>query len=82
MLKLCIKGSVQMADRKNDILEEQRRARQQFLELKKMQKPSEVALEPKTLGEKAKNYWYHFKWHTIAAIFMAVVISFLKPEGD
>lgn len=77
-----------MADRKNDILEEQRRARQQFLELKKMQKgemapepkPSEVALEPKTLGEKAKNYWYHFKWHTIAAIFMAVVISVLTVQ--
>ncbi len=77
-----------MSERKNDILEEQRRARQQFLELKKMQqgelapepKPSEVALEPKTFSEKVKNYWYHFKWHTIATIFMALIITVLTVQ--
>ncbi len=77
-----------MSERKNDILEEQRRARQQFLELKKMQqgemvpepKPSEIALEPKTFNEKIKNYWYHFKWHTIAVVFMAVVITVLTVQ--
>ena len=48
-----------MADNKNEILEEQRRAREEFLELKKMQsgemkappKPSEVAIVPKTPKE-------------------------------
>ena len=52
-----------MADKKsNDILEEQRRAREEFLKLKKMQqgeleagpKPSEVAVAPKTAKEKAE----------------------------
>lgn len=73
---------------KNEILEEQRKARQNFLELKKMQhgemepeaKPSEVALKPTTPKEKWQNYWYHFKWHTIAVVFLAVVITVLTVQ--
>lgn len=72
-----------MAD--NDILKEQRKARQDFLELKKMQhgemqpepKPSEIAIEPKTFKEKMQNFWFHYKWHTVATIFTAIVITIL-----
>ena len=75
-----------MAD--NDILEEQRKARQNYLELKKMQqgemapepKPSEVAIVPKTFKEKLQNYWFHFKWYTIGVIFLVFVITFLTVQ--
>ena len=67
-----------MAKKKvSDTLAQQRKARQDFLELKKMQhgemdagpKPSEIAIEPKTFTEKVKNYWFHFKWHTLGTVF-------------
>ena len=72
-----------MAD--NDILKEQRKARQDFLDLKKMQhgemqpepKPSEIAIEPKTFKEKRQNFWFHYKWHTVATIFTAIVLTIL-----
>lgn len=75
-----------MAD--NDILEEQRKARQNYLELKKMQqgemspepKPSEVAIVPKTFKEKVQNYWFHFKWHTIGVIFLVLAITILTVQ--
>lgn len=75
-----------MAD--NDILEEQRKARQNYLELKKMQqgeietgpKPSEVAIVPKTFSEKLQNYWFHFKWRTIGVAFLVFVITFLTVQ--
>lgn len=75
-----------MAD--NKILEEQRKARENFLQLKKMQhgemkpepKPSEVAVMPKTFKEKVQNYWFHFKWYTIGAIFLIVTIVFLTAQ--
>lgn len=72
---------------RNEILEEQRKAREEYLKLKKMQsgeikaepKPSEVAVLPKTPKEKAENFWFHYKWHTIAVIasifFLAVMIT-------
>lgn len=77
-----------MAEKKtNEILEEQRKARQEFLELKKMQhgemeappKPSEVAVVPKTPKEKWDNFWFHYKLNVIAVIaavaILAVVIA-------
>ena len=75
-----------MAD--NEILEQQRKAREDFLQLKRMQqgeiapepKPSEVAIEPKTFKEKVQNYWFHFKWHTIGAIFLTVTIAILTAQ--
>lgn len=75
-----------MAD--NDILEEQRKARQNYLELKKMQqgelapepKPSEMAVEPKTFKEKWQNYWFHNKWQTIGAAFLVVVLTVLIAQ--
>lgn len=86
-----------MADKKaNDILEEQRRAREEFLKLKKMQqgeleagpKPSEVAVAPKTAKEKAQNFWFHNKWQTIGVIFLVITLTILiaqcasKPKYD
>lgn len=77
-----------MADKKNDILEEQRRAREEFLELKKMQhgemeappKPSEVAIVPKTPKEKWDNFWFQYKWYVIAVTAMVVVLSVLVAQ--
>ena len=78
-----------MADKKtNDILEEQRRSREEFLKLKKMQsgemdagpKPSEVAIVPKTPKEKAANFWFQYKWHTIAIAFITVVLAVLIAQ--
>ncbi len=77
-----------MADKRNEILEEQRRAREEFLKLKKMQsgeikpeaKPSEVYTPPKTFLEKLQNYWYHFKFQTILAAFFVVVIAVLTVQ--
>ncbi len=67
----------------NSVLEEQRRARQEFLELKKMQsgeiapepKPSETEIVPKTFSEKVQNYWYHYKWVTLIGFFIAVIFT-------
>lgn len=68
--------------KKNEIIEEQRKAREEFLKLKKMQQgeidagpnPSEVAVVPKTFKEKLDNFWYQYKFRVIAIIFAAVVI--------
>lgn len=76
-----------MADR-NDILEEQRKAREEFLRLKKMQsgeidagpKPSEVAYVPKTPKEKLANFWFQYKWHTIAIVVSLIVLTVLVAQ--
>jgi hypothetical protein len=78
-----------MADKKrNEILEDQRRAREEFLKLKKMQKgeisagpkPSEVAIMPKTFKEKCANYWFQYKWHTIGIVASLAVFIFLVAQ--
>ena len=78
-----------MAKKKsNDIIEEQRRAREEFLKLKKMQngemetgpKPSEVAIVPKTLPEKLKNIWFHDKWIILGALFLTVVVAVMVAQ--
>lgn len=86
-----------MADKKiSDTLEEQRRAREEYIKLKKMQsgeleagaKPSEEAVVLKTPWEKFKNYWYHNKVFIIVGVFaVAVAIVLLiqlinKPRYD
>ena len=72
-----------MSDKKiSETLSQQKKSRQDFLELKKMQngdmapepKPSEVAVLPKTFKEKLQNYWFHFKWHTIGIVFTLIVL--------
>ncbi len=78
-----------MANKKvSDTISQQQKARQEFLELKKMQtgemapepKPSEVAILPKTFKEKLQNYWFHFKWHTLVTILSIFMIVFLVSE--
>ena len=72
----------------NEILEEQRRARQEFLELKKMQsgemeappKPSEVAIVPKTPKEKWDNFWFQYKLYVVAIMAVTVVLAVLITQ--
>lgn len=72
----------------NEILEEQRRARQEFLELKKMQsgemeappKPSEIAIVPKTPKEKWDNFWFQYKWYVVAITAITVVLAVLITQ--
>lgn len=65
---------------KNEILEEQRKAQKEFLELKKMQHGEMVPdkgsqpIIPSTPSEKIANFWFQYKWHTIAAVAAAVII--------
>ncbi len=72
-----------MNDKRNEIMEEQRKAREEFIKLKKMQqgelqpqaKPSEVAIVPKTFKEKLNNFWYHYKVHTIIIFFVITTLA-------
>ncbi len=72
----------------SDTIAQQRKAREEFLELKKMQhgeiqappKPSEMAVEPKTFSEKLKNYWFHFKWHTLGTIFCLIAFAVMISQ--
>lgn len=65
---------------KNDILEEQRKAQKEFLELKKMQRGENVPDEgsqpiiPSTPSEKIANFWFQYKWHTLAVIAAVIII--------
>lgn len=75
-------------EKKNEILEEQRRARQEFLDLKKMQhgemkappKPSEIAIKPTTPKEKWDNFWFQYKWYVIAVTAVTVVLAVLITQ--
>ena len=78
-----------MSEKKtNEILEEQRKARQEILELKKMQhgeieappKPSEVAIIPKTKKEKWDNFWFHYKSRVIAIVASVVIMAVLIAQ--
>ena len=78
-----------MSEKKtNEIIEEQRKARQEFLELKKMQhgemkappKPSEVAIVPKTPKEKWDNFWFQYKWYVIAITAVTVILAVLITQ--
>lgn len=83
-----------MSDYKSDTLEQRKKAQKEFLELKKMQsgeiapeKPTEPE-SPKTLGDKIKNYWYHFKVQTVLALFLVAALAICitqcatKPDYD
>ncbi|MBR4910809.1 MAG: hypothetical protein IKZ47_05765 [Clostridia bacterium] len=75
-----------MADKKENVSEtisQQRKAREEYLELKRMQNgeleppppPSSEVVLPKTFKEKVKNYWYFYRWIVIGSVFTAVVIA-------
>lgn len=38
-------------------------------------KPDPKPEGPKTPKGKWENYWYHYKWHTIGALFIVVVLA-------
>ena len=77
-----------MAEKRNEIIEEQRKARQEFLKLKQMQsgelkpeaKPSEIEVKPTTFMGKLENFWYHYKVHTLLIFFLTVVIAFVTVQ--
>lgn len=86
-----------MAEKKtNEILEAQRKARQAFLDLKKMQsgemyagpKPSETATVLKTPWEKFQNFWHYSKWYVIFTVGIIVLVAVMvaqcvsKPNYD
>ena len=86
-----------MAEKKtNEILEDQRKARQAFLDLKKMQsgemyagpKPSETATVLKTPWEKFRNFWHYSKWYVIFTVGITVLVAIMvaqcvsKPNYD
>lgn len=69
----------------NKIIEEQRRAREEKINIIKAKqglvepekKDDSVVIIPKTPKEKLQNYWYHFKWHTIAGVLLIAILSVL-----
>lgn len=78
-----------MSDKKtNDIIEEQRKARQEFINLKKMQKgemyagpkPSETATVLKTPKDKFGNFWHYSKWYVISISAIIALIVFLVAQ--
>lgn len=75
-------------DNENETLAQQRKARKEFLELKKMQsgeievgpKPSEIAIVPKTPLEKLKNIWFHDKWYILGTMALVAIIAILITQ--
>ena len=74
-----------MADKKNqgsDTISQQRKAREEFLALKRMQSgneqapppPSAQAVEPKTFREKSQNFWFYNRFTVFAVVFLAIVL--------
>ncbi len=67
----------------NEVLEQRRKAREDYIHLKMMQqgkeqappKPSEVAIVPKTFKDKIKNIWFHDKLYIIAALFLSAIVA-------
>lgn len=74
--------------RESDTLKQQRIARQDFLNLKKMQngemdagpKPSEIYQKPKTLGEKLKNLWYHDKPFILIGVALVTALAIIITQ--
>ncbi len=73
-----------MSEKKySETLEQRKKAQQAFLELKKMQQgeiapeetQSQVDTAPQTFSDKVKNYWYHYKVHTLLTLFVAAVLA-------
>lgn len=75
-------------EKESETIKQQKLARKEFLELKKMQsgeietgpKPSEVAIVPKTFGEKLSNIWYHFGKVIIVTAFLLVAIIIMVVQ--
>ena len=69
----------------NKIIEEQRRAREEKINMIKAKqglaepekKVESLVVIPKTPKEKLQNYWYHFKWHTIGSVALVIVLAIM-----
>lgn len=72
----------------SETIKQQRKARNDFLELKKMQsgevnagpKPSEVAIVPKTFKEKLEHLWFYHGVTIITLLISAVVLAVLVAQ--
>ena len=72
----------------SETIKQQRKARKDFLELKKMQsgeidtgpKPSEVAIVPKTFKEKLEHLWFYHGVTIIAVFLTAVVLAIMITQ--
>ncbi len=72
----------------SDTLSQQRKAREEFLELKKIQNgeisapppPSALQKKPETVKEKTKNFWYYYRWWVFAFVFLAVALAILIKQ--
>ncbi|MBO4432075.1 MAG: hypothetical protein J5852_00950 [Clostridia bacterium] len=75
-----------MADKKKQdsgTISQQRKAREEFLELKRMQSgetpapppPSAESVVPKTFREKSQNFWFYNRFTVIGVIFLAIVLT-------
>ncbi len=72
-----------MDNNKSDTRAQQKKAREEFIKLKKMQageiapepKPSEMAVEPKTAKDKANNLWYHYKTAFLLIAALAATLA-------
>lgn len=70
-----------MENNKSDTLSQRKKAQEEFLKLKQMQQgkiaPEETTEEisPKTFKEKAINFWFHYKVHSIFAICLTVILA-------
>lgn len=63
----------------SETLSQQRKAREEFLELKRMQSDETVSEEsvpekPQTFKEKASNFWYYYRWPIFGILFVAIII--------
>ena len=75
-----------MADKKKQdsgTISQQRKAREEFLELKRMQSgsvptpppPSAESAAPKTFREKSQNFWFYNRYIVIGILFLAIVLA-------
>ena len=86
-----------MADKfNNETLRQQRKAREEYLKLKKMQSgempvPSptgEDSVSLDTFSDKLKNFWYYHRWSAILTFSIVLVFAFLiaqcvsRPDYD
>lgn len=80
-----------MADNKkydSDTLRQQRKAREEFLELKKIQAgetaapppPSAEAVLPKTFKEKSQNFWFYYRKAVFVIIFFVVAMAVIVAQ--